>query len=59
MAARLATRSHIDFVMAYAHPGDMDPHRPLGSFRAMVSNTPLLVVVAENAGDLTGHGRHR
>ena len=44
----------IDFVMAYAHPGEGDPHRALlESFRAMVANTTKpLVVVAENAGDL-------
>ena len=55
MAARLCDAlPHIDFVMAYAHPGDMDPHLALlGSFRAMVKNTTKpLVVVAENAGDL-------
>ena len=44
----------IDFVMAYAHPGGVDPHIALlESFRAMVANTTKpLVVVAENAGDL-------
>jgi len=44
----------IDFVMAYAHPGGVDPHIALlESFRAMVGNTTKpLVVVAENAGDL-------
>ena len=44
----------IDFVMAYAHPGGVDPHSALlESFRAMVANTTKpLVVVAENAGDL-------
>ena len=44
----------VDFVMAYAHPGDIDPHLALlASFRAMVQNTTKpLVVVAENAGDL-------
>jgi trimethylamine--corrinoid protein Co-methyltransferase len=55
MAARLCDAlPHIDFVMAYAHPGDLDPHRALlESFRGMVKNTTKpLVVVAENAGDL-------
>ena len=44
----------IDFVMAYAHPGGVDPHIALlESFRAMALNTTKpLVVVAENAGDL-------
>jgi trimethylamine--corrinoid protein Co-methyltransferase len=44
----------IDFVMAYAHPGGVDPHVALlESFRAMVANTTKpLVVVAENAADL-------
>ena len=44
----------IDFVMAYAHPGGVDPHVALlESFRAMVANTTKpLVAVAENAGDL-------
>jgi trimethylamine---corrinoid protein Co-methyltransferase len=44
----------IDFVMAFAHPGEVDPHIALlESFRAMVANTTKpLVVVAENAGDL-------
>jgi trimethylamine--corrinoid protein Co-methyltransferase len=44
----------IDFVMAYAHPGGVDPHIALlESSRAMVANTTKpLVVVAENAGDL-------
>jgi len=44
----------IDFVMAYAHPGEGDPHVALlESFRAMVANTTKpLVVVAENAADL-------
>jgi len=43
----------IDFVMAYAHPGGVDPHRALlESFRAMVANTTKpLVVVAESSGD--------
>ena len=43
----------IDFVMAYAHPGGVDPHIALlESFRAMVGNTTKpLVVVAENASD--------
>ena len=56
MAARLCDAlPHVDFVMAYAHPGGGDPHRALlESFRAMVTNTTKpLVVVAENAGDLT------
>ncbi len=55
MAARLCDAlPNIDFVMAYAHPGDVDPHVALlESFRAMVANTTKpLVVVAENAGDL-------
>ncbi len=54
-AARLCDAlPNIDFVMAYAHPGEGDPHRALlESFRAMVANTTKpLVVVAENAGDL-------
>src|SRR5450830_341045 len=44
----------IDFVMAYAHPGGLDPHSALlESFRAMVANTTKpLVVTSENAGDL-------
>jgi trimethylamine--corrinoid protein Co-methyltransferase len=44
----------IDFVMAYAHPGGVDPHIALlESFRAMVANTTKpLVAVAENAADL-------
>jgi trimethylamine--corrinoid protein Co-methyltransferase len=56
MAARLCDAlPQVDFVMAYAHPGDHDPHVALlESFRAMVKNTTKpLVVVAENAGDLT------
>ena len=55
MAARLCDAlAYVDFVMAYAHPGDIDPHRALlASFRAMVKNTTKpLCVVAENAGDL-------
>jgi trimethylamine--corrinoid protein Co-methyltransferase len=55
MAARLCDAlPNIDFVMAYAHPGEGDPHRALlESFRAMVANTTKpLVAVAENAGDL-------
>ena len=55
MAARLCDAlPNVDFVMAYAHPGDGDPHLALlESFRAMVKNTTKpLVVVAENAGDL-------
>ncbi len=55
MAARLCDAlPNIDFVMAYAHPGEGDPHVALlESFRAMVANTTKpLVVVAENAGDL-------
>ncbi len=55
-AARLCDAlPNIDFVMAYAHPGEGDPHVALlESFRAMVANTTKpLVVVAENAGDLT------
>ena len=44
----------IDFVMAHAHPGEVDPHVALlVSFGTMVSNTTKpLVVVAENAADL-------
>ena len=44
----------IDFEMAHAHPGEVDPHVALlASFRAMVVNTTKpLVVVAENAADL-------
>jgi trimethylamine--corrinoid protein Co-methyltransferase len=44
----------IDFVMAYAHPGGVDPHVALlESFRAMAVNTTKpLVAVAENAADL-------
>jgi trimethylamine---corrinoid protein Co-methyltransferase len=44
----------IDFVMAHAHPGEVDPHIALlVSFRTMVANTTKpLVVVAENAADL-------
>ncbi len=56
MAARLCDAlPNIDFVMAHAHPGEGDPHVALlESFRAMVANTTKpLVVVAENAGDLT------
>ena len=55
VAARLCDAlPNIDFVMAYAHPGEGDPHVALlESFRAMVANTTKpLVVVAENAGDL-------
>ncbi len=54
-AARLCDAlPNIDFVMAYAHPGEVDPHVALlHSFAAMVANTTKpLVVVAENAGDL-------
>ena len=56
MGARLCDAlPQVDFVMAYAHPGDIDPHLALlASFRAMVQNTTKpLVVVAENAGDLS------
>jgi trimethylamine---corrinoid protein Co-methyltransferase len=44
----------IDFVMAYAHPGGVDPHIALlESFGAMVANTTKpLVVTSEDAGDL-------
>ena len=44
----------IDFVMAFAHPGEIDPHAALlESFRVMVKNTTKpLVVVAENEWDL-------
>jgi trimethylamine--corrinoid protein Co-methyltransferase len=55
MAARLCDAlPQIDFVMAYAYPGDHDPHVALlQSFRAMVKNTTKpLCVVAENGGDL-------
>ncbi len=54
-AARLCDAlPNIDFVMAYAHPHEVDPHRALlESFRAMVLNTVKpLVVVSEHAGDL-------
>jgi trimethylamine--corrinoid protein Co-methyltransferase len=56
MAARLCDAlPQVDFVMAYAHPGDHDPHVALlESFRAMVRNTTKpLCVVAENRRDLT------
>ena len=55
MAARLCDAlPQVDFVMAYAHPGDYDPHVALlQSFRAMVKNTiKPLCVVAENRQDL-------
>jgi trimethylamine---corrinoid protein Co-methyltransferase len=55
MAARLCDAlPEVDFVMAYAHPGDHDPHVALlQSFRAMVANTTKpLCVVAENRRDL-------
>jgi trimethylamine--corrinoid protein Co-methyltransferase len=55
MAARLCDAlPQVDFVMAYAHPGDYDPHVALlESFRAMVANTTKpLCVVAENRRDL-------
>ena len=55
MAARLCDAlPQVDFVMAYAHPGDHDPHVALlQSFRAMVKNTTKpLCVVAENRRDL-------
>jgi trimethylamine--corrinoid protein Co-methyltransferase len=55
MAARLVVAlPNIDFVMSYAHPGEMNPHVGLlESFRAMVTNTTKPpVVVAEFAGDL-------
>jgi trimethylamine---corrinoid protein Co-methyltransferase len=55
MAARLCDAlPEVDFVMAYAHPGDYDPHVALlQSFRAMVANTTKpLCVVAENRRDL-------
>src|SRR5450830_1012392 len=44
----------IDFAMAYAHPGGVDPHIALlESFREIGRDTTKpLVVVAENAGDL-------
>jgi len=44
----------IDFVMAHAHPGEVDPHVALlVSFQTMVANTTKpLVAVAENAADL-------
>jgi trimethylamine---corrinoid protein Co-methyltransferase len=54
-AARLCDAlPNIDFVMAYAHPTEVDPHVALlHSFRAMVANTAKpLVVVSEHAGDL-------
>jgi len=55
MAARLCDAlPQVDFVMAYAHPGDHDPHVALlESFRVMVKNTTKpLCVVAENRRDL-------
>jgi trimethylamine--corrinoid protein Co-methyltransferase len=55
MAARLCDAlPQVDFVMAYAHPGDFDPHVALlQSFQAMVKNTSKpLCVVAENRDDL-------
>ena len=55
MAARLCDAlPEVDFVMAYAHPGDFDPHVALlQSFGAMVRNTTKpLCVVAENRSDL-------
>jgi trimethylamine--corrinoid protein Co-methyltransferase len=55
MAARLCDAlPQVDFVMAYAHPGDFDPHVALlQSFRAMVKNTSKpLCAVAENKRDL-------
>ena len=55
MAARLCDAlPQVDFVMAYAHPGDFDPHVALlQSFRAMVANTTKpLCVVAEKLRDL-------
>ena len=55
MAARLCDAlPQVDFVMAYAHPGDFDPHVALlQSFRAMVANTTKpLCVVAEKRRDL-------
>jgi trimethylamine--corrinoid protein Co-methyltransferase len=54
-AARLCDAlPNIDFVMAHAHPTEVDPHLALlESFRTMVVNTTKPpVVVAENAGDL-------
>ena len=54
-AARLCDAlPNIDFVMAYAHPGEVNPHVALlESFRTMVLNTVKpLVVVSEHAGDL-------
>ena len=55
MASRLVDAlPNIDFVMSYAHPGDLDPHvAPLESFRAMVKNTTKPpVAVSENGSDL-------
>jgi len=55
MAARLCDAlPQVDFVMAFAHPGDYDPHVALlRSFRAMVENTTKpLCAVAENRQDL-------
>ena len=55
MGARLCDAlPNIDFVMAYAHPGDRDPHVALlASFAAMTTNTTKpLVVAAENGRDL-------
>ena len=60
MAARLCDAlPQVDFVMAYAHPGDFDPHVALlQSFRAMVRNTTKpLCVVAENKRDLAAMTR--
>jgi len=54
-AARLCDAlPNVDFVMAHAHPGELDPHVALlESFRVMVVNTAKpLVVVAEGLADL-------
>ena len=54
-AARLCDGlPNIDFVMSFAHPDDVEPHRSyLESFRAMVSNTTKpMVMTSEHAGDL-------
>ena len=45
---------NVDFVMSFAHPHDVEPHRSyLESFRAMVANTTKpMVMTSEHAGDL-------
>ena len=54
-AARLCDGlPNIDFVMSFAHPDDVEPHRSyLESFRAMVLNTRKpMVMTSEHARDL-------